>query len=62
MTREIDILVVEPGKAPRPERVADTLETLQQIVGGPVPPSWGAVIPEKSCESAAAPGAGALWR
>ena len=35
MTREIDILVVEPGKAPRPDRVADTLETFQKIVGGP---------------------------
>ena len=26
MTREIDILVVEPGKAPRPARVVDTLD------------------------------------
>ena len=28
MTREIDILVVEPGKAPRPARVVDTLDTV----------------------------------
>jgi len=36
MTREIDILVVEPGKAPRPARVVDTLDTFAEIVGGPI--------------------------
>ena len=36
MTREIDILVVEPCKAPRPAKVEDTLEAFQKIVGGPI--------------------------
>lgn len=36
MEREIDILVVEPGKAPRPARVKDALEIYQEIVGGPL--------------------------
>ena len=29
MTKEIDILVVEPGKAPYPARVEDTLEAFE---------------------------------
>lgn len=45
MTREIDILVVEPGKAPRPDRVADTLETFQKIVGGPI--EAGCYLPQR---------------
>ena len=45
MTREIDILVVEPGKSPRPERVTDTLETFQQIVGGPI--EAGCYLPQR---------------
>ena len=36
MTKEIDILVVEPGKAPYPTKAEDTLETFQKIVGGPI--------------------------
>ena len=34
MEHEINILVVEPGKAPRPARVEYSLENLSQIVGG----------------------------
>ena len=45
MTREIDILVVEPGEAPRPARVEDTLETFQQIVGGPI--EAGCYLPQR---------------
>ena len=36
MAKKINILVVEPGKAPRPARVDGTMETFQQIVGGPI--------------------------
>ncbi len=45
MTREIDILVVEPGKAPRPAKVEDTLEAFQQIVGGPI--EAGCFLPQR---------------
>ncbi len=45
MTREIDILVVEPGKAPRPAKVEDTLEAFQQIVGGPI--EAGCYLPQR---------------
>ena len=36
MANEIDILVVEPGKAPYPAKAENTLEAFRQIVGGPV--------------------------
>ena len=36
MANEINILVVEPGKAPYPTKVEDTLDAFQQIVGGPI--------------------------
>ena len=45
MTREIDILVVEPGRAPYPARVQDTLEAFQRIVGGPV--EAGCYLPQR---------------
>ncbi len=45
MTREIDILVVEPGKAPRSAKVEDTLEAFQQIVGGPI--EAGCYLPQR---------------
>ena len=45
MTREIDILVVEPGKAPRRERVVDTLDTFTEIVGGPI--EAGCYLPQR---------------
>lgn len=45
MTKEIDILVVEPGKAPYPARVEDTLDAFQQIVGGPI--EAGCYLPQR---------------
>ncbi len=45
MKQEIEILVVEPGKAPQPTKVKDTLETFQEIVGGPI--EVGCCLPQK---------------
>ena len=45
MTKKIDILVVEPGKAPRPAQVEDTLEAFQKIVGGPI--EAGCYLPQR---------------
>ena len=45
MAKGIDILVVEPGEAPRPAKVEDTLETFQQIVGGPI--EAGCYLPQR---------------
>ena len=45
MTQEINILVVEPGKAPRPAKVENTLETFAKIVGGPV--EAGCYLPQR---------------
>ena len=45
MTKEIDILVVEPGEAPRPAKAEDTLEAFQQIVGGPI--EAGCYLPQR---------------
>ena len=33
MDQKINVLIVEPGKEPRPVTVEDTLEAFQQIVG-----------------------------
>ena len=45
MANKIDILVVEPGEAPRPTQVEDTLEAFQQIVGGPI--EAGCYLPQR---------------
>ena len=45
MANKIDILVVEPGKAPCPAQVEDTLEAFQQIVGGPI--EAGCYLPQR---------------
>lgn len=45
MAKEINVLVVEPGKAPRPARVRNTLENFAQIVGGPV--EAGCYLPQR---------------
>ncbi len=45
LTKEINILVVEPGKAPRPAKALDTLETFAEIVGGPV--EVGCYLPQR---------------
>ena len=34
MQNTITVLIVEPGKSPRVEEIPNTLESLQQIVGG----------------------------
>ena len=45
MAKKINILVVEPGKAPRPARVKNTLQTFSEIVGGPV--EVGCYLPQR---------------
>lgn len=45
MSKLIDILVVEPGKAPRPARVENTLEKMADIVGGQ--PEIGCFLPHR---------------
>lgn len=45
MVKEINVLVVEPGKAPRPAKVENTLETFAKIVGGPV--EAGCYLPQR---------------
>ena len=45
MAKEINVLVVEPGKPPRPARVGNTLKNFEQIVGGPV--ETGCFLPQR---------------
>ena len=45
MANKINILVVEPGVAPHPAQVEDTLEAFQQIVGGPI--EAGCYLPQR---------------
>ncbi len=45
MNQKIDILIVEPGKEPRLSTVTNDLETLQQIVGGPI--EAGCYLPQR---------------
>ena len=45
MDQKIDVLIVEPGKEPRLSTVADDLEHLQQIVGGPI--DAGCYLPQR---------------
>ena len=45
MVKEIDILVVEPGKAPQQARTQNTVEAFEKIVGGPI--DVGCFMPEK---------------
>ena len=45
MEQKINVLIVEPGKEPRPSTVTDNLETLQQIVGGPI--EAGCYLPQR---------------
>lgn len=45
MVQEINVLVVEAGKAPRPERVLNTMEAFAEIVGGPV--EAGVYLPQR---------------
>lgn len=45
MSKLIDILVVEPGKAPRPDHVENTLDMMAGIVGGQ--PEVGCFLPQR---------------
>lgn len=45
MAQNMDILVVEPGKAPRPATLANTLEAAEQALGGAV--QVGCFLPQK---------------
>ena len=45
MEHEINILVVEPGRPPRPARVDYSLETFLQIVGGEL--AMGCFLPQR---------------
>ncbi len=45
MAKQIDILLVEPGKNPRPAKVEDTLEAFQEVVGGPI--EAGCYLPQR---------------
>ncbi|MCI8623863.1 MAG: DUF3846 domain-containing protein [Provencibacterium sp.] len=45
MPKEIDVLIVEPGKAPRPAKVQNTLEAFGEIVGGPI--EAGCYLPQR---------------
>lgn len=45
MAKKINILVVEPGKAPRPARVKNTMHTFAQIIGGSV--EVGCYLPQR---------------
>ena len=45
MTKEINVLIVEAGKAPRPAKVLNTMDTFAEIVGGPV--EAGVYLPQR---------------
>jgi len=45
MQMEINVLLVEPGKEPRPARVENTLAAFAEIVGGPV--EAGCYLPQR---------------
>ena len=45
MDQKINVLIVEPGKEPRPATVEDTLEAFQQIVGSPI--EAGCYLPQR---------------
>ncbi|MDE6601059.1 MAG: DUF3846 domain-containing protein [Lachnospiraceae bacterium] len=45
MSKQIEILIVEPGKPPRPAVVRDTLEAAEEVLGGPV--QVGCFLPQR---------------
>ena len=45
MAQEINVLGVEAGKAPRPERVLNTMEAFAEIVDGPI--EAGCYLPQR---------------
>ena len=60
MAKEINVLVVEPGKAPRPAKVKNTLETFSEIVAGLWRPA--AISLSVSCSCCGSPKAAAERR
>lgn len=45
MTQNMDILIVEPGKVPRPAVIPNTLESVETVLGGAV--QVGCFLPQK---------------
>lgn len=45
MTGNIDVLIVEPGKAPRPASIRNTVEAAERMLGGTV--QVGCFLPQK---------------
>lgn len=45
MTEMMDILIVEPGKAPRPAQIPNTLEAVEEALGGTV--QIGCFLPQR---------------
>ena len=45
MAKEIEVLIVEPGKAPRLAKVNNTWAAFQHIVGGPI--DTGCYLPQR---------------
>jgi len=45
MTKEIEVLVVEPGTAPRVARTENSLEAFGKMIGGPV--ETGCILPQR---------------
>ncbi|WP_251496569.1 DUF3846 domain-containing protein [Otoolea muris] len=45
MTQNMDILIVEPGKAPRPAVIPNTLESVETVLGGAV--QVGCFLPQR---------------
>lgn len=45
MAKEINVLIVEAGKVPRPAKVLNTMDTFAEIVGGPV--EAGCYLPQR---------------
>lgn len=45
MTDMMDVLIVEPGKAPRPAQISNTLEAVEEALGGTV--QIGCFLPQR---------------
>jgi len=45
MTKEINVLVVEPGKSPRPATVKASIEAFAEVIGGTV--ETGCYLPQR---------------
>lgn len=45
MTENMNILIVEPGKSPRPTQIPNTLEAMEKVLGGAV--QVGCFLPQR---------------